>query len=122
MPYRIGEINIICTDLERSLLFYRDVLGFEALQPEGPSWHLACGNVKFLLLGVAELARKQLPYCTSPEFSLDLLVPDLREARRRFESANVTFIAEFPPSNDRFFIRDPDGLVIEIIQSKDGSA
>ena len=30
----IGVINIICTDLERSLEFYRDVLGFEVLEKE----------------------------------------------------------------------------------------
>ena len=42
MRFRMGETNIICTDLERSLHFYRDLLGFEALEPEGPAWHLEC--------------------------------------------------------------------------------
>ncbi len=32
----IGEINVICTDLERSLAFYRDALDFIPLEAEGP--------------------------------------------------------------------------------------
>jgi catechol 2,3-dioxygenase-like lactoylglutathione lyase family enzyme len=120
MHCRIGETNIICTDLERSLRFYRDLLGFEALEPEGPAWHLACDGRKFLLLGVAGRSREPTPYCEVAEFSLDLLVDDLREAKRRFEAAGVQFVSEFEPSADRFFIRDPDGLVLEIIQAANG--
>ncbi|MEM8737792.1 MAG: VOC family protein [Planctomycetota bacterium] len=119
MQFRIGEINIICTDLERSLHFYRDLLGCEALKPEGPAWHLACDGRRFLLLGVAEQGRVPSGYCEVAEFSLDLLVDSLAEARARFEAAGVQFVSEFEPSAERFFIRDPDGLVLEIIQSTD---
>ncbi len=28
MKFAVGEINIICTNLEASLRFYRDILGF----------------------------------------------------------------------------------------------
>ena len=120
MRFRIGETNIICTDLERSLRFYCDLVGFEAMEPEGPAWHLSCDGRRFLLLGVAERSRERTPYCQIADFSLDLLVDDLAEAKRRFEAAGVEFVTEFEPSADRFFIREPDGLVLEIIQAADG--
>ncbi|NRA08957.1 MAG: VOC family protein, partial [Myxococcales bacterium] len=31
MKFRFGEINVVCTDRDRSLAFYRNVLGFEVL-------------------------------------------------------------------------------------------
>ena len=119
MRCRIGEINIICTDLERSLRFYHDLLGFELLEPEGPAYHLQCGGHRFLLLGVAERGHDRQAYCERAEFSLDLLVEDLADAKQRFEEAGVDFVTEYEPSADRFFIRDPDGLVLEIIQATD---
>ena len=117
MRCRIGEINIICTDLERSLRFYRDLLGFEPLEREGPACHLQCDGQRFLLLGVAERGHDRSAYCERADFSLDLLVEDLAEAQRRFEVAAVEFVTEFDSSPDRFFVRDPDGLVLEIIQA-----
>jgi catechol 2,3-dioxygenase len=116
MHCRVGEINIICTELDRSLRFYRDVLGFEVLGAEGPAYHLACGGTRFLLLGVARRSREALPYCQVADFSIDLLVPDLDEARRHMQAAGVETIFEPSPSSTRFFIRDPDGLVIELIR------
>lgn len=112
----IGEINVICTDLDRSLRFYRDVLGFEAVEEEGPAWHMTCGAVKFLLLAVAGESREPTPYCAYPEFSIDLMVDDLEATHRRFQEHGVEFVSEFEPDADRFMIRDPDGLVFEVIQ------
>lgn len=116
MNFTIGEINIIGTDLERSLHFYRDVLGFEAIEREDPGYHLRCGDVKLLLLAVAGPGQIQ-PYCSKPEISIDLLVDDLQEAYIHLTSYGVKFVSEFEPNSDRFFIRDPDGLVFEVIQS-----
>lgn len=114
---RVGEINVICTDAERSLRFYRDILGFEVLGEEEGCWHLTCGETKFLLLPIASTARKPPKYCTEPTFSVDLLVPDLQAAKKLLESKGVDFVEEISPNEERFFIRDPDGLVLEIIQS-----
>jgi hypothetical protein len=94
-------------------------VGFEALEPEGPAWHLACDGRRFLLLGVVEHSHAPSDYCAVAEFSLDLLVDDLAEAKARFEAADVQFVSEFEPTADRSFIRDPDGLVLEIIQATD---
>lgn len=78
---------------------------------------LACGDTKFLLLPVASSTRRPPKYCTEPTFSIDLLVPDLQVAKELFESEGVDFVEEIPANEARFFIRDPDGLVLEIVQS-----
>ncbi|HLK56283.1 MAG TPA: VOC family protein [Chthonomonadaceae bacterium] len=116
MRCTIGEINILCTDTHRSLAFYRDVLGFEVLAQEEDAYHLRCGEIGFLLLAVADAARPLLPYCATPEFSIDLLVEDLNATYAHLQSHQVTFVSEREPNRNRFFIRDPDGLVFEVIQ------
>lgn len=115
--FTIGEINIICTDLERSLQFYCDVLGFEPLEREDPGYHLRCGDVRVLLLAVAT-SGEIMPYCSNPEISIDLMVDDLLEAYRHLTDHGATIVSEFEPNSDRFFIRDPDGLVFEVIQHR----
>ena len=117
MEIRIGEINIVCTDAERSLRFYRDILGFEVLGEDAGCWHLACGDAKFLLIPVAADARRPPKYCSEPCFSIDVVVSDLRQARKHFESEGVELDKDYPPNEERFFIRDPDGLVLEVIQA-----
>lgn len=123
MRFTVGEINVICTSLQRSLAFYRDVLGFEPVRQEGAGWHMRNGNVRFLLLGVAANPQPVIRYCQQPEFSVDLLVDDLQDALRHFRKHKVQPMDDFDPDQDRFFVRDPDGLVFEIIQAsgRDGA-
>ena len=117
MQIRIGEINIICTDAERSLRFYRDILGFEVVAEEAGCWHLVCGDTRFLLLPFAGVERRPPKYCSEPGISFDLLVPDLRHAREYLEAEGVEIDQDHPPNEERFFVRDPDGLVLEVIQA-----
>ena len=113
----IGEINIVCTDGEKSLRFYREVLGFHVESEEHGCWHLTCGGTKFLLLPFAN-ARSQIPdYCSEPTVSFDLLVPDLERAMVYLKKCGVRIMDAPSPNERRFFIRDPDGLVIEVIKA-----
>ena len=112
----IGEINIICTDLDRSITFYRDVLGFELLKREKLACHLRCGHINFLLLAIAQSRPPNLPYGRTPTFSIDLLVDDLTNVVAHFKAEQVEFVSEWAPNEKRVFIRDPDGLVFEVIQ------
>ncbi|MGB3716578.1 MAG: VOC family protein [Candidatus Promineifilaceae bacterium] len=76
-----GETNIICTNLERSLRFYRDVLGFTVDEREGPAAvHMHCADRPFLLLAVAKSPLAEVAYCEAPALSFDLLVGDIEEA------------------------------------------
>ena len=41
MRFSPGETNVICTQLERSLVFYRDVLGYRVVEEEDGAVRLA---------------------------------------------------------------------------------
>jgi catechol 2,3-dioxygenase-like lactoylglutathione lyase family enzyme len=116
MNFETGEINIICAELDRSLTFYRDILGFVLVEREGIACRLKCADRYFLLLPVADSPRPREQYCSMPSISFDLLVDDIAKARKFLQEKKVEFDAEWKPDSTRFFIRDPDGLVIEVIQ------
>ena len=117
--FKPGETNYICTDLERSLRFYQDVLGFTVKEHEGPvAVHIDCAGRPFLLLAVAKIPLANLPYCETPTISFDLLVPDIGEAVGHFRAFNVEFESSWGKGDSHVFIKDPDGLVIEVIQEE----
>lgn len=116
IPFTPGEINILCTDLKRSLRFYRDVLGFEVTAQEVGAVHLRSGLHAYLLLPFAQQARPDVPYGARAEFSLDLTVPDLAAAAAHLKAQGVTFARPWQPDAASVIIHDPDGLVWEIIQ------
>jgi catechol 2,3-dioxygenase-like lactoylglutathione lyase family enzyme len=117
VKFNPGEINIICTDLERSRKFYCDILGFEVIVREGNSaLHLRCGERPFLLLAVAGSPSTTVPYCTVPAVSFDLNVADIEETVAYLRDHNVVFESDWQPGDSYVFIRDPDGLVIEIVE------
>lgn len=114
MQFLPGETNIICTNLQNSLHFYRDVLGFEVVGHRDKTYHLRCGNQSYVLMPVAQILPTLAPYCSIPTISFDLQVSDLRAACEYLKAHEVAFEKDFDPSRNSFFIRDPDGLVIEI--------
>ncbi len=111
---RMDHVTVLITDLERSLHFYRDVIGlkpipkpatfdFEALWFDLGDHHLHC-------------VLKDQPDTLSPRH-FALRVDDVARARQYFLDRNQpireTTLIE---GADRFFIADPDGNRIEIIQ------
>lgn len=113
--FAIGEINVICTDIAASLRFYRDVLGFGVIGREGDCYHLDSGGRHVLLLPVAAEAGEDAPYCSLPTVSVDLMVDDIEAAFRHLQASGVRFEREWKPGARSFLIRDPDGLVWEVI-------
>jgi len=110
---RIGEINIICTDLPRSRAFYVDLLGLEVLEQEGKeALHLRCGEHLILLLAVASQSIPSTPYCLQPCISFDLIVPELESFAARLGEAGVKIEREYSPDTKNVFVRDPDGLLM----------
>ena len=116
MTFTPGETNIICTDAERSLRFYRDVLGFRFVEEERGAFRLAAGERTILLLPFASDQRPRSPYCSAPEFSFDLYVESIQEAFLYLKNHDVEFIREWEEGSSNCIIRDPDGLVLEIIE------
>jgi catechol 2,3-dioxygenase-like lactoylglutathione lyase family enzyme len=141
----IHHVSLNVMDLERSLKFYRDVLGFEQLfDPEevgGTGFARAIGidgaKIRYVVLRVGDgvslvwliqfltpraKANKQRPYATgAPHISFR--VDDIDEAMTRLEAKGVKFnsepirIGDGPLSGRSFvYFPDPDGVVLEIFE------
>lgn len=117
MKFTTGEVNIICTNLEKSLAFYRDILGFTPMIDEDGFYHMQCGTLQFLLLPVAKQSVTLAEYTAIAQFSVDLIVDDLKAAYQYFREYHVTFAMDWHEGATMFVIRDPDGLPWEIVQA-----
>jgi catechol 2,3-dioxygenase-like lactoylglutathione lyase family enzyme len=111
---QIDHVSVIITDVERSRRFYRDVLGLkEIAKPRTFDFVVVwfdLGNQHLHLL------LKEQPDLVSPRH-FALRVKDARAARGYFRERGIRFQETTPiPGADRFFIADPDGNRIEIIQ------
>ena len=111
---QIDHCSVIITDVERSRRFYGDVLGLkEIAKPRTFDFVVVwfdLGNQHLHLL------LKDRPDTLSPRH-FALRVADAPAARAYFQGHGVDVQETTPiPGADRFFIHDPDGNRIEIIQ------
>jgi catechol 2,3-dioxygenase-like lactoylglutathione lyase family enzyme len=111
---QIDHCSIIITDVERSRRFYRDLLGLKEIhKPRTFDFVVVwfdLGNQHLHLL------LKEKPDTLSPRH-FALRVTDAQAARRYFQGHGLATEETTPiPGADRFFIYDPDGNRIEIIQ------
>ena len=111
---QIDHVSVLITDVERSRRFYRDVLGLkEIAKPRTFDFVVLwfdLGNQQLHLL------LKDRPDSISPRH-FALRVKDVSAARAYFRERGIPAQETTPiPGADRFFIADPDGNRIEIIQ------
>ena len=111
----IDHVSVIVTDVARSRAFYRDVLGLPEIAPPREFDFVA---LWFDLGGGQTLHLLQKPTAdTHSPRHFCLHVEDIAAARAHFARLGValdetTKIA----AADRFFVRDPDGNRIELLQ------
>jgi catechol 2,3-dioxygenase-like lactoylglutathione lyase family enzyme len=111
---QIDHVSVVITDVQRSRRFYRDLLGLkEIAKPRTFDFVVVwfdLGNQHLHLL------LKPQPDTISPRH-FALRVADVAAARIWFRGHGIP-IEETTriPGADRFFIRDPDGNRIEIIE------
>ena len=117
IPLQISQIDhcsVIITDVERSRRFYRDVLGLKEIHKPRTFDFVVLwfdlGNMHIHLL-----LKEQADIISPRQFALR--VADATRARKYFREQDVVTLETTPiPGADRFFIHDPDGNRIEIIQ------
>lgn len=117
MNFIPGEINIICTDIDASLYFYRDILGFDWHTDEDGFYHFDVSGFQFLLLPIAKKQIEPSPYGDVPQMSMDVYVDDLAAAYKYFKQNKVEFAQEWEEGSPMFVIRDPDGLPWEVVEA-----
>ena len=127
MAQRAGAILAV-SDVDRSLAFYRDLIGFEveATYDDPPYATLALAGTRL------SLAEQGHPAVDRPGVTMTapddpskvdvVLVVEVADARARYvdlEAKGARFLAEpYEPSwgGCRFFCVDPDGYLVEIEQ------
>jgi len=122
----IVTITLIVADIARSIAFYRDVLGATLLEEGEPSiLHLA--NTRIIVnVGGGPTDDKPTVIARPPtdpnELScfMNLRVLDINRCYDLWRSRGATFVTE--PKNHEYefrcYMRDPDGYLIEVGQSK----
>ena len=116
----LHHVSILVTDIERAQKFYREVLGLREIGI--PSTFPAAG----LRVHWFELGDEQIHLLPAPapdalsQRHFAIHVADAQAARAHFASHGVAVSETVPiPGADRFFVRDPDGNRIELIQWKE---
>ena len=116
---RIQHCSLVVQNLDRAAAFYREVLGLTEI--EIPSTFKPAGlNVRWFRLGSQQIhillgAENQL----SSQQHMALQVDDAEAARLWMKEKGIDIEETILiPSADRFFVRDPDSNLIEIIEWK----
>ena len=114
---QIHHCSIAVQDLERAAAFYRDVLGL--LEIVIPSTFPAAGlNVRWFQIGDQQIHLVlESKIHSRSQRHLALHVDDAQAARESLQEKGLGIEETILiPGADRFFITDPDGNRIEIIQ------
>src|SRR3954462_776169 len=118
---RIGHVHLKVADLERSLSFYRDVLGFQVTQRQGNevAFVSAGGYHHHIGLNTWESAGGSPPPPGSTGlFHVAILYPtrgQLADALRRVRAAGITLDgASDHGVSEALYLRDPDENGVEL--------
>lgn len=120
----VGQVNLKVQNLERSLAFYREVIGFEVVDQTGSSANLTADG-KTVLLSIQQsnnLIPKQGK--TTGLYHYALLLPkrsDLAEIVQHFREIGLRFGSSDHLVSEALYLSDPDGNGIEIYIDRDPS-
>jgi len=124
-PKFVVTNTLIVQDIQRSVAFYRDVLGATVLR-EGAPTLLRLANVWITINGGGGPTDDKPEVIASPprdqdllSFFLNLRVVDIRRCYDLWSSRGAKFITEpkVHATELRCYIRDPDGYLIEVGQT-----
>lgn len=111
---QIDHVSVLITDVERSRRFYRDLLGLKEI-PKPRTFDFVVLWFDLGAMHVHLLLKDKADTINGRHFALR--VADAAAARTYFTDRSVEVQeTTLIPGADRFFIRDPDGNRIEIIQ------
>jgi catechol 2,3-dioxygenase len=123
----LGHASLLVADLERSVTFYRDVLGFRVLRQEGEAATLGAGEEQTPILELAALpGARPKPRRTTGLYHVAILTPS-RDALAR--SLYHLAVSGYPLQgasdhlvSEALYLADPDGNGLEIYRDRPRSA
>jgi catechol 2,3-dioxygenase len=113
---RLGAVELVVADLDRSLAYYRDVLGLRLHRREGALAALGAGGEDLVLLAEQPDARRAGRHAGLFHFAL------LFDSREELARAALRLAAQGAPISgasdhgtlEALYLRDPDGIGIEL--------
>jgi len=120
----VDEVNLKVQDLERSVAFYKEVIGFEVLEKTSESASFSADGKNVLL--TVEQPEKVVPKQrrTTGLFHFALLLPkrsDLSEIVKYFADIGIQVGSSDHLVSEALYLSDPDGNGIEIYVDRDPS-
>jgi len=117
---RLGYVHLTIANLDRSLAFYQNVLGFQLQRRSGDTVYLGAGGND--LLALTERPNATKPRRTTGLYHFAVLVPSRRELaqviRRVAETRTPAQGASDHLVSEALYLADPDGNGIEIYRDR----
>lgn len=114
----INHINLSVSDVARSFLFYKELLGFTPLcQSEGSAYLLAgsqdTAGALWLSLDL-DRAKTRIPSPCNTHFAFSVSKADFGPMKARLLEAGVVSFKENTSPGESFYFLDPDGHKLEL--------
>ena len=117
------NVRYMVDDVDASIAFYTDKLGFELLTNAAPAFaDVKRGNLRLLLAGPTSSAGRPMPDGAKPAPGgwnrIHFIVDDIRSEVARLRDAGVTFRNEIVegPGGKQILLQDPSGNFVELFE------
>ena len=117
------NVRYMVDDVEKSIAFYTEHLGFEVLTNAAPAFaDVKRGNLRLLLAGPASSAGRPMPDGNTPGPGgwnrIHFIVHDIAAEVARLRDEGVTFRNDIVsgPGGQQILLEDPSGNVVELFQ------
>ena len=117
------SVRYMVDDVEESIAFYTNLLGFEVLTNSAPAFaDVMRGNLRLLLSGPMSSAGRPMSDGTKPGPGgwnrIHFIVPDLESEVARLRDAGATFRNDMieGPGGKQILLQDPSGNFVELFQ------
>jgi catechol 2,3-dioxygenase-like lactoylglutathione lyase family enzyme len=119
----IVSVRYMVDDVDRSVAFYTELLGFEVLSSAPPAFaDVKRGNLRLLLSGPKSSAGRPMPDGAAPGPGgwnrIHLVVDDIDTEVGRLRGAGATFRNDIVegPGGKQILLQDPSGNFVELFQ------
>jgi glyoxylase I family protein len=121
----VHHLAMICSDVERTISFYQDVLGFPLVEvmenrdyPGSTHFFLDIGHGNLLAFfdfpGLA-LEEAREAHGAVQHVAISVEQSHLDAVRRRLDEAGLAYLGPDRGLSDSLYVKDPDGIQIELL-------
>ena len=121
----VHHLAMICSDVERTIAFYQDLLGFPLVEvienrdyPGSTHFFLDIGHdnlLAFFDFPGLDLGQAVEAHGTVQHVAISVEPPQLEAARRRLDDAGISYLGPDRGLSDSLYVKDPDGIQIELL-------